>query len=204
MNPQNVAIKKCRYNFCTSCHYQFENMANKAQKKSLDLLNLAYGIGAAIVIVGAMFKFLAWPYANQLFLIGLTTEAVIFLISGFEFRKPAPERLRWERVFPQIDPKFRGEYEQIDLSSIHEIYFRNTKAVVESVEGLNGNLSKLTEATEKIAGTVAQLGTNLERIDKATTHYEGELNELSERMKSLNTFYNNMNLASAKMDAAEA
>ena len=43
-----------------------------------------YGIGAAIVIVGAMFKILHLPGAAAMLAIGLTTEAIIFLLSAFE------------------------------------------------------------------------------------------------------------------------
>lgn len=173
-------------------------MAKQAKSNRLDLFTLIYGVGAAIVIVGAMFKFLAWPYADVLFIVGLSTEALVFLFSGFEFRKEAPQRLKWERVFPQIDPTFNGEYEQIDLSRLHEIYFKNTKAVIDSVESLNANLSKLNSATETIANSVEKLGANLEKIDGATSRYENELNDLSAKMQELNGFYNNMKLVGTK------
>ena len=41
-----------------------------------------YGIGAAIVITGAMFKILHWPGADIMLVLGLSTEAVIFLFSA--------------------------------------------------------------------------------------------------------------------------
>lgn len=173
-------------------------MDGRREKKRLDLLNLAYGVGAAIVIVGAMFKFLAWPLANEFFLVGLTTEAVVFLISGVEFKKKSPKRLKWERLFPQIDPNFQGEYEQIDLSQMYEIYFRNTKAIVESVESLNGNINKLNTATEKLTAGAEKLGENLERIDASTERYENQLDDLTHKMQELNAFYNRMNVVAAK------
>jgi len=43
-----------------------------------------YGIGAAVVIVGALFKILHLTGANEMLMIGLTTEAVIFFLSAFE------------------------------------------------------------------------------------------------------------------------
>lgn len=154
-----------------------------------DYLNFAYGLGAAIVIVGAMFKFLGWAYANEMFLIGLSTEAVIFLISGIEFRTKK-ERLRWERVFPQLDPKYRGEMDKIDLSEAQEIYFKNTKRLVDSVDLFNVSMNKLNEAVDGLTQGMEKIGTSLERIDKASTQYEVELNELKEKMNNLNTFYN--------------
>jgi len=43
-----------------------------------------YGIGAAVVILGAMFKILDWQGANIMIGVGLTTEAIIFFLSAFE------------------------------------------------------------------------------------------------------------------------
>lgn len=58
-----------------------------------------YGIGAAIVIVGAMFKIMHWPGAGLMLVIGLSTEAVIFLFSAFE---PLHEDPKWELVYPEL------------------------------------------------------------------------------------------------------
>jgi gliding motility-associated protein GldL len=48
-----------------------------------------YGIGAAVVIIGALFKILHYPGADEMLMIGLSTEAVIFFLSAFE--PPHPE-----------------------------------------------------------------------------------------------------------------
>lgn len=68
-------------------------------KGKLDPTTIAYGVGAAIVLVGAMFKFLGWQYANELFVIGLSVEALIFLISAFELSEDDKE-YHWETCFP--------------------------------------------------------------------------------------------------------
>ena len=52
---------------------------SKASKK---FMNMAYGLGAAIVIVGALFKIMHWPGAGIMLTIGLLTEAVIFFFSA--------------------------------------------------------------------------------------------------------------------------
>ena len=58
-----------------------------------------YGIGAAIVIVGALFKIMHWPFAGPMLVIGLGTEAVIFFFSAFE---PLHEDPKWELVYPEL------------------------------------------------------------------------------------------------------
>ena len=58
-----------------------------------------YGIGAAVVILGAMFKILDWQGANWMIGIGLSTEAVIFFLSAFE---PRPQEVDWSKVYPEL------------------------------------------------------------------------------------------------------
>ena len=61
--------------------------------------NVVYSVGAAIVILGAMFKILHLPFGNQMLMIGMITEAIVFLLSAFE--KPAKE-YKWEEVYPAL------------------------------------------------------------------------------------------------------
>jgi gliding motility-associated protein GldL len=58
-----------------------------------------YGIGAAVVIVGAMFKIQHWPFASALLVVGLSTEAIIFFFSAFE---PLHEEPDWSLVYPEL------------------------------------------------------------------------------------------------------
>lgn len=58
-----------------------------------------YGLGAAVVIVGAMFKIMHWPGAGIMLVAGLSTEAVIFFFSAFE---PLHEDPKWELVYPEL------------------------------------------------------------------------------------------------------
>lgn len=58
-----------------------------------------YGIGAAVVIIGAMFKIQHWPGASAFLVLGLSTEAVIFFFSAFE---PLHEDPDWSLVYPEL------------------------------------------------------------------------------------------------------
>jgi gliding motility-associated protein GldL len=64
-----------------------------------------YGIGAAVVIMGAMFKILHLPGASAMLGIGLSTEAIIFFISAFE---PPHKELDWTKVYPELAEDFAG------------------------------------------------------------------------------------------------
>ena len=58
-----------------------------------------YGIGASIVILGALFKLQHWTGANAMLIIGLGTEAIIFFFSAFE---PLHEEVDWTLVYPEL------------------------------------------------------------------------------------------------------
>ena len=58
-----------------------------------------YGLGASVVIVGALFKIQHWPFAGTMLTIGLCTEAVIFFFSAFE---PLHEEIDWTLVYPEL------------------------------------------------------------------------------------------------------
>ncbi len=69
---------------------------SKAWKKFMAKL---YGIGAAVVIIGALFKIQHWPGASACLVAGLGTEALIFFFSAFE---PLHEEPDWSLVYPEL------------------------------------------------------------------------------------------------------
>ena len=62
-------------------------------------VNIIYSVGASVVIIGALFKILHWPGASTVLMIGMFTEAFLFLIGTLEH--PHPE-FHWDNVFPQL------------------------------------------------------------------------------------------------------
>jgi gliding motility-associated protein GldL len=67
-----------------------------------------YGLGASVVIIGALFKIQHWPFAGPMLTVGLCTEAVIFFFSAFE---PLHEEVDWTLVYPELAgmPEDEGE-----------------------------------------------------------------------------------------------
>jgi len=58
-----------------------------------------YGLGASIVIIGALFKIQHWPLAGLMLTVGLCTESIIFFFSAFE---PLHEEVDWTLVYPEL------------------------------------------------------------------------------------------------------
>ena len=67
-----------------------------------DNMNVIYGLGAAVVILGALFKLQGWPGANIMLILGLGVEALIFVLSAFD--PPTSHDWDWSKVYPQLSP----------------------------------------------------------------------------------------------------
>ena len=70
-----------------------------AQKGKITVTNMVYGLGAAIVIVGALFKIQHWPYGSLILAIGMVVEAFVFAYSAFERQQ---SDLDWSLVYPEL------------------------------------------------------------------------------------------------------
>jgi gliding motility-associated protein GldL len=113
-----------------------------------------YGIGAAVVIVGALFKINHYPMANEMLIVGLGTEALIFFFSAFEPPHVEPD---WSLVYPQL----AGMYQETDVE--RELTSKRTptqqldelfkEANIESatLERLSKGFEKLSENASKMS-----------------------------------------------------
>ncbi len=73
-----------------------------------NFMSKLYGFGAAVVIVGAMFKINHFPYAAEMLIVGLSVEALIFIFSAFE---PLHEDPDWTLVYPELNGE-ENEFEE--------------------------------------------------------------------------------------------
>ena len=147
-----------------------------------------YGLGAAVVILGAMFKILLLPGADVMLVVGLTTEAVIFFFSAFE--KPH-EEYDWTLVYPELAGMEEDEeFEAIGrggrsnaLSTTQELdkMMEDAKIDGELIESLGTGLRKFSDAASKINDT--------SNAALATKEYEEQLQMASKNMESLNALY---------------
>ena len=158
-----------------------------AQKGKLSTMNMVYGLGAAIVIIGALFKIQHWPYGSLILTIGMIVEAIVFTISAFE---KSQAELDWSLVYPELaggkstgkkavkeDPK---EAEGL-LSKKLENLLKEAKIDGELMASLGESIKNFEGAAKGIAPTVDSVA--------ATKKYGEEMTLAAAQMESLNSLY---------------
>jgi gliding motility-associated protein GldL len=126
------------------------------------LMPKIYGIGAAVVIVGALFKIQHLPGAGPMLTIGLLTEAVIFFLSAFQ---PHQAETDWALVYPELS-------EGYDPSTNDNRFREKTPAP----NGLTGKLDDMLKNANVTPEALTNLGQGLNRLS-ATTAQLGQLGE---------------------------
>jgi gliding motility-associated protein GldL len=140
-----------------------------------NFMNITYGIGASIVIAGALFKIEHWDGASEMLILGMMTECIVFFISAFDF--PADD-YEWERVYPQLaEDNFIPE-EGPDIGRLNASMNSLDAGVFET---LSGTLSGLNTNVEKLAGVA-------DAAD-ATNDYTDKIRTASGKIDSLNRSY---------------
>jgi len=143
-------------------------MANsKASKK---LMNMVYGLGAAVVILGALFKIMHWPFGNLMLIIGLITEAVVFTVSAFE--PVDDESIRnfegaAKGIAPTVDSiqgqkKYSEEMQKAatsleSLNSLYKVQLESSSSQAEANKAIADNAQKLKDQMESLTSNLSSL-----------------------------------------------
>ncbi|MGE5943271.1 MAG: gliding motility protein GldL [Flavobacteriales bacterium] len=149
-------------------------------------MNMAYGLGAAIVIIGALFKITHIEFGpingNLMLTLGLVTEAIIFAISAFE---PVDNDLDWSLVYPELaggeSSKKEKENPQGLLSKKLDDLLRDAKIDGELMASLGDSIKNFEGVAKSMAPTVDSIA--------ATRKYGEELSLAAAQMESLNSLY---------------
>jgi gliding motility-associated protein GldL len=126
-----------------------------ASKKWKNFMAKLYGFGAAVVIVGALFKIQHWPGAGLMLIVGLGTEAVIFIFSAFE---PLHEEYDWTLVYPELggmqDEEGRSQGKAIgggdNLTQQLDKMLEEAKIGPELLESLGTGMRNLSDSASKL------------------------------------------------------
>ena len=168
-------------------------MIKPGSKKWKIFMSKLYGFGAAVVIFGAMFKIMHWPGASVMLVLGLTTEAVIFIFSAFE---PIHEDPDWTLVYPELA---LGNEEEEEIISLEDQKHNKNNNRSTGLAGEFSNmleqanvdeevLAKLGEGIRKLGDNALQLG-EVSDAAGATGEYVNNLKHAADTVKGLSSVY---------------
>ncbi|GGG32334.1 type IX secretion system motor protein PorL/GldL [Bizionia arctica] len=152
-------------------------------------MTMAYGFGASIVIVGALFKIIHFELGpltgNVMLTIGLVAEAIVFGISAFE---PVDDELDWSLVYPELSggaSMGKNAQQPTDadglLSKKLDNLLKEAKIDAELMTSLGDSIKNFEGAAKGISPTVDSIA--------ATRKYGEELSLAAAQMESLNSLY---------------
>lgn len=162
------------------------------------IMVMTYGLGAAIVILGALFKIMHWPYGNAMLIFGLITESIVFAVSAFE---PIDDELDWSLVYPELaggqsTNNFKKEQPKDAeglLSKKLDELLKEAKIDGELMASLGNSIKNFEGAAKGISPAVDSMA--------ASRKYSEELALAAAQMESLNSLYK-VQMDSASRQAA--
>jgi hypothetical protein len=144
-----------------------------------------YGIGASVVIIGALFKINHYPFANEMLIVGLGTEAIIFFFSAFE---PLHVEYDWSLVYPELGGMLESDHKKektkkSSLTVTQELdkMLADAKIGPELIDSLGKGLRNLSETASSLV-TVTDAA-------KVSESYATTLKTSAEKLASLNSIY---------------
>ena len=146
--------------------------------------NIVYGLGAAIVILGALFKLQHWDFwifsGGTLLSIGLITEAMIFTYAAFE---PVDEDLDWTKVYPQLAGGKANKGDNADGMLSQKLDKMLKEANLDSEL-----MARLSESIQNFEGAAKVMGPASETI-ASSNKYNAEMTKAAAQMETLNKLY---------------
>ena len=181
--------------------------------------NLLIGIGAAIVLMGALFKLESWEGASEMLTIGLTMEAIIFHFLGLI--GPEPD-FYWNKLYPGLDdyharlqPLTAGPSNNMpEVAPLHgDVVERQLGGMLTELQSMSKSLGALKALQEvDFSGTqdqIKSMGNFYTKMNEAMADmaksaedvraYKDQLSSLNKNLGSLNTVYGNMLAAMANI-----
>jgi gliding motility-associated protein GldL len=152
-------------------------------KNQKQLFNMAYGLGAAVVILGALFKIAHYPGGTEMLTIGMIVEAAVFALSAFE---PVDDDLDWTNVYPELAggdsiDKEEAKDSQGLLSQKLDAMLQDANLDTEMIERLSSSISSFAGAAEGLKPATDSIA--------ASNRYAEQLSVASIELESLNSMY---------------
>ncbi len=135
--------------------------------------NLIIGFGAAVVLLGALFKLESWEGASEMLILGLSVEALIFLFLGIL----GPEKdYYWEKLYPGLDN-----------------YSSNIASITSAGPATQALDGKVVEG--KLGGMLDELQSMSKSLGSLKALQEADFSGTADQVKAMNNFYTKLNSA---------
>ena len=147
------------------------------------ILHIVASGGASIVIVGALFKIQHWNGANQMLIVGLLTEALIFLLYAFDVPH---EEWDWSLAYPElvsmgIHHEEEKHEEEGSVTQQLDNMLEQAKIGPELIESLGNSMRSLSDNANKIA--------DVSNAHLATTEYVDSVKSAAKNVSNLSDSY---------------
>ncbi|OWK99020.1 gliding motility protein GldL [Kaistella haifensis DSM 19056] len=163
------------------------------------IYNFVYSIGAAIVILGALFKMTHWSLGplsgNVMLAIGLITEAIIFIIFAFDPPK-TEESYAWENVYPELldshaTPNPRHSTLGVQSAEVKELQVSLSDKLDQMLADAKldaGLFERLRAGIDNFSNSVDQINKTVD-VTGATQKYNDQLTLAASHLESMNALY---------------
>lgn len=154
------------------------------------VLPTLYSAGAAVVVLGALFKIQHWDGGSEMLTIGLGTEAVIFLLYALQtFVQPVERQPAWERVYPELADDYDGPVASLrtqgppanGLTANMDTMLANAKITPDIFDNLGKGFRNLTDSVSRIG--------DLTDATVATNDYAKNVKNASNAINDMNKSY---------------
>lgn len=181
-------------------------------KQGKYIKNLIIGVGAGVVLLGALFKLRHLPGADLMLTIGMCTEAFIFCLLGI---LPPPKDYYWERYYPNLDEnphveayrtgvKFQKPAAPLGAGGPGGTATGALDKMLEEANINQPNLQRLNENFQKFGEAVAQMK-DITHVASATGTYSQSALEASQALGEMkNTFLGATQTMRSFNEAAES
>lgn len=170
-----------------------------AKKGKITFTNMVYGLGAAIVILGALFKIQHWKFGSEILTLGMIVEALVFVYSAFERQQ---EELDWSLVYPELAGSgvSSGSAKKEQPKDAEGILSKKLDDMLKEAK-IDGQLmSSLGESIKNFEGAAKNLSPTVDSM-AAQKKYSEEMSLAAAQMESLNSLYK-VQMESANRQAA--
>lgn len=152
------------------------------------------GLGASVVIMGALLKLIHGPYAKEMLVVGMTVEAILFGMFAFA---PVPHDPDWALVYPQL----ADDYDPDAIENSKEGAVQKMNDMLEKAKVDQVLMEKLGRGMNNLADNVNKMG-DLSSASVATADYAKNVKAASTQLVEMNKSYGTTITAMGEMSKA--